>query len=149
MLTRAPLTAVALVLVAVALPARADGGWLPVDSIAGLAGSYTRPPLGKGPIAYVTLTVTHDYEGQRVDGTYTRFYDTGLGGLVLQTGDFGALPNNPAIGPFIYFNDDQGNFRDAFAILGIKRDPLGKKIIALELADARDGTTFVLVRVGL
>jgi hypothetical protein len=129
--------------------ARGDSGWQSPDSIAGLGGSYMRPPLGKGPIAYVTLTVTKDYDGQRVDGTYTRFWDAGSGGLQIQSGTFGALPNNPAIGPFILFNDDHGEFRDAFAIAGIKRDPLGKKIIALELIDARDGALFVLTRVGL
>jgi hypothetical protein len=152
---RAPLfvavSAVFAVAAAVAGPARAEigSGWQSPDSIAGLAGSYSRPPLGRGPIAYVTLNVTHDYDGQRVDGTYTRFYDAGTGGLQLQTGSFGALPNNPAVGPFIFFNDDRGEFRDAFAIAGIKRDPLGKKIVALELVDARDGALFVLTRVGL
>ncbi len=140
----------ALVVVATTLllapPALADGGWQSPDTLSGLVGSYTRPPFGGGPIAYVTLRGS---DGYRAEGPYTRFFDAGGGRLVIQSGTYDAIANNPAIGAFILFLDDKGNARDSFFILGIKRDPLGVKIIALELADPYSGNAFTLVRVGL
>jgi hypothetical protein len=128
-------------------PARADsGGWLPPDTLVGLVSSYTRPPLGGGPIAYVTLGGS---DGYRAQGPYTRFIDAGRGQIVMQKGAYSAIANNPAVGAFILFDDPQGNFIDAFPIIGIKRDPLGKKIIALELVETYGGKSFVLTRVGL
>ena len=130
----------------VAPAAFADGGWQSPDTLAGLVGSYTRPPFGSGPIAYVTLGGT---DGYRAEGPYTRFFDGGNGILVIQKGTYDALGNNPAIGPFILFLDESGNLRDSYFILGIKRDPLGQKIIAIELSDPTTGRPFSLVRVGL
>lgn len=146
----ASLAAAALALL-VAVPAFADsassdGGWQSPDTLAGLVGSYTRPPFGGGPIAYVTLRGS---DGYRAEGPYTRFFDGGGGRLVLQTGTYEAIGNNPAIGPFILFLDDNGAARDSYFILGIKRDPLGVKIIAIELADPSTGRPFTLARVGL
>ena len=127
-------------------PASSDGGWQSPDTLAGLVGSYTRAPFGGGPIAYVTLRGT---DGYRAEGPYTRFFDGGGGPLVIQTGSYEAIGNNPAIGAFILFLDDNGAARDSYFILGLKRDPLGAKIVALQLADARTGRPFTLVRVGL
>ena len=147
----ASLVAAALAL-AVAAPAFADatsttdGGWQSPDTLAGLIGSYTRPPFGGGPIAYVTL---RGGDGYRAEGPYTRFFDAGGGRLVIQNGTYLAIGNNPAIGAFILFLDDNGDARDSYFILGIKRDPLGAKIIAIQLADANTGRPFTLVRVGL
>lgn len=123
-----------------------SGGWLPPDTLTGLVGSYTRPPLAAGPIAFLTLNGT---DGYRAQGSYTRFNDTGRGGITLQQGLYSAIANNPAVGAFILFEDAQGTFIDAFPIIGIKRDPLGKKIVALELVETYGGTPFVLTRVGL
>ncbi len=140
---------VALVL-ALAPPALADAGstdgWHSPDTLAGLVGSYTRPALGGGPIGYVSLRGS---DGYQAEGPYTRFVDSGRGGLVVQTGSYRAIGNNPAIGAFILFLDDSGAARDSFFILGIKRDPLGQKIIAVELADPATGKSFSLMRVGL
>ncbi|MGZ3406930.1 MAG: hypothetical protein ACXVAN_10840 [Polyangia bacterium] len=139
--------AVAAATVLVSPSARADAGaWLPPDTLSGLVGSYTRPPFGGGPIAYVTLGGT---DGYRAQGPYTRFFDVGRGQLAIQQGSYSAIANNPAVGAFILFYDAQGNFLDAYPILGIKRDPLGLKIIAIELVDAYGGKPFVLTRVGL
>ena len=148
---RAPFVAAALALL-LAAPAfadaasTADGGWQSPDTLAGLVGSYTRPPFGGGPIAYVTL---RGRDGYRAEGPYTRFFDGGGGRLVIQNGSYEAIGNNPAIGAFILFLDDNGAARDSYFILGIKRDPLGAKIIAVELADPDTGRPFTLVRVGL
>lgn len=146
----ASLAAAALALL-VAVPAFADsassdGGWQSPDTLAGLVGSYTRPPFLGGPIAFVTLRGT---DGYRAEGPYTRFFDGGGGRLVIQNGSYSAIGSNPAIGAFILFLDDNGAARDAYFILGIKRDPLGVKIIAIQLGDANTGRAFTLVRVGL
>ena len=145
----ASLAAAALALV-LAAPAFADGAstgaWQSPDTLTGLVGSYTRPPFGGGPIAYVTLRGS---DGYRAEGPYTRFFDAGGGRLVIQNGTYRAIGNNPAIGAFILFLDDDGEARDSFFILGIQRDPLGARIIAIRLADASTGRPFTLVRVGL
>ena len=128
-------------------PARADSsGWQPPDTLTGLVGSYTRPPFGGGPIAFVTLGGA---DGYRAQGPYSRFAEVGGGRLDLQSGTYSAIANNPAVGAFLLFDDAQGNFRDAFPIIGIRRDPLGRKIVAIELLEAYGGKTFVLTRVGL
>jgi len=137
---------VATLLFALAPAAFADAGWQPPDTLAGLVGSYTRPPLGGGPIAYVTLGGS---DGYRAEGPYTRFVDAGRGGIAMQQGSYSAIANNPAVGAFILFLDESGNQRDYFPILGLVRDPLGGKIIALELDDPATGKTFTLTRVGL
>jgi hypothetical protein len=137
---------VATLMLALAPAAVADGGWQPPETLAGLVGSYTRPPLGGGPIAYVTLGGS---DGYRAQGPYTRFVDAGRGQIAMQQGSYSALADNPAIGAFIVFLDESGNLRDAFPILGIARDPLGGKIIAVELDDPATGKTFTLTRVGL
>lgn len=143
---RASLFLVAALVILAATSARADGGWQTPDTLTGFVGSYTRPLLGGGPIAFVTFRGT---DGYHADGPYTRFFDVGRGQLALQTGTYHAIGNNPAVGPFVFFLDDAGNFRDSFWIAGIKRDPLGLEIIAIELIDPRDGSLFSLVRVGL
>lgn len=145
---RVPFVAAVALAAAVSMSAaHADSaGWQPPDSLAGLVGSYTRPPLTPGPIAFVTLDGS---DGYRAQGPYTRFFDVGGGRLELQEGDYSAIANNPAVGAFILFFDAAGNVRDAFPIIGIKRDPLGKRVVALELLEAYGGTTFVLMRVGL
>ena len=140
----APLVAAAFILLAP--PAFADNGWQSPDTLTGLVGSYTRPPFGAGPIAFVTLSGT---DGYRAQGPYTRFYDVGRGQLALQKGTYSAIANNPAVGAFILFEDEAGNLRDAEPIIGIKRDPLGAKITAIELIDPATGKIFSLVRVGL
>jgi hypothetical protein len=137
---------IAATFILLAPPAFADGGWQPPDTLAGLVGSYTRPPFGTGPIAFVTLGGS---DGYRAQGPYTRFYDVGRGQLALQQGTYAAIANNPAVGAFILFEDENGNLRDAEPIIGIKRDPLGAKIIALQLIDPASGKIFSLVRVGL
>jgi hypothetical protein len=137
--------AVVVTVFACAAPAFADGGWQSPDTLVGLVGSYTRPPFGGGPIAYVSLRGT---DGYRAQGPYTRFVD-GSAGLVLQTGSYSAIANNPAVGAFILFLDDKGEAREAYFILGIQRDPLGGRITALELGDPSTGRPFSLVRVGL
>jgi len=137
--------AVVVTVFACAAPAFADGGWQSPDTLVGLVGSYTRPPFGGGPIAYVSLRGT---DGYRAQGPYTRFVD-GSAGLVMQTGSYSAIANNPAVGAFILFLDDKGEAREAYFILGIQRDPLGGRITALELGDANTGRPFSLVRVGL
>jgi len=137
--------AVVVTVFACAAPAFADGGWQSPDTLAGLVGSYTRPPFGGGPIAYVSLRGT---DGYRAQGPYTRFVD-GSAGLVMQTGSYSAIANNPAVGAFILFLDDKGEAREAYFILGIQRDPLGGRITALELGDPGTGRPFSLVRVGL
>jgi hypothetical protein len=145
---RASLIAAVFVLCAppaFAAPTDSDG-WQSPDTLAGLVGSYTRPPLGRGSIAFVTLGGS---DGYRAEGPYTRFVDVGRGQLAVQSGRYAAIANNPAVGAFMLFNDDAGSFRDAYPIVGIKRDPLGIKIIALELIDFRDGSLFALTRVGL
>ena len=140
------LVVVATVAAMLASTAGADsGGWESPDSLAGLVGSYTRPPFGGGPIAFVTLA---GGDGYRAEGPYTRFFDVGRGQLGIQTGTYLAIGNNPLIGPVITFLDDAGSARDTFAIAGIKHDPLGVKIIAIELIDG-NGKLFALVRVGL
>jgi hypothetical protein len=139
--------AVAVVLLSVGARAYTTGsGWLPPDTLTGLVGSYSRPALGGGPIAFLTLNGT---DGYRAQGSYTRFLDAGRGQIVLQQGQYSAIANNPAVGAFILFEDAHGTFIDAFPILGIKRDPLGRKITALQLVDTYGGTPFVLNRVGL
>ncbi|HWE26631.1 MAG TPA: hypothetical protein VHB97_01455 [Polyangia bacterium] len=143
---RASLFLVAALLL-VAAPARAtDAGWQSPDTLRGLLGSYTRPPFGAGNIAFLTLNGS---DGYRAQGPYTRFFDAGSGILALQNGSYSALGENPAIGAYIRFDDEAGNFRDLYSIIGIKRDPLGQKIVAIELVDFRDGKVFSLVRVGL
>jgi len=137
--------AVVVTVFACAAPAFADGGWQSPDTLVGLVGSYTRPPFGGGPIAYVSLRGT---DGYRAQGPYTRFVD-GSAGLVMQTGSYSAIANNPAVGAFILFLDDKGEAREAYFILGIQRDPLGGRITALELGDPGTGRPFSLVRVGL
>jgi hypothetical protein len=146
MRTRASLFLVAA-LVLVAAPARAtDPGWQSPDTLTGFVGSYTRPPFGAGPIAFVTFYGT---DGYRAQGPYTRFYDAGGGRLEIQSGKYSALGENPAIGAYLRFDDAAGNFLDLYSIIGLRRDPLGAKIVALELVDFRDGKVFSLVRVGL
>ena len=136
----------AVVVVLFASAADADsGGWESPDSLAGLVGSYTRPPFGGGPIAFVTLAGS---DGYRAEGAYTRFFDVGHGQLAIQTGTYLAIGTNPAIGAIITFLDDAGAARDSFFIAGIKHDPLRKKITAIELIDGA-GKLFSLVRVGL
>jgi hypothetical protein len=137
--------AVVVTVFACAAPAFADGGWQSPDTLSGLVGSSTRPPFGGGPIAYVSLRGT---DGYRAQGPYTRFVD-GSAGLVLQTGSYSAIANNPAVGAFILFLDDKGEAREAYFILSIQRDPLGGRITALELGDPSTGRPFSLVRVGL
>ena len=122
-----------------------DGGWRSPDTLSGLVGSYTRPPLGGGPIAFVTLRGT---DGYRAQGPYTRFVDAGRGQIAIESGTYSAIGTNPAIGAFILFTDETGQPRDTFFILGVRRDPLGLEIVALELADPADGSRFTLVRVG-
>ena len=140
----APLV-IALVAVLVASSAFADD-WQSPDTLDGLVGSYNRPLFGGGPLAYVSLRGS---DGYRAQGPYTRFVDSGRGGLVVQTGTYEAIANNPAVGAFILFLDENGSARDSYFILGIRRDPLGQKIIAIELADPATGRPFSLVRVGL
>jgi hypothetical protein len=137
--------AVGLIL-ALGSPAHADAGWQSPDTLVGFLGSYTRAPLATGPIAFVTFRGS---DGYRAEGPYTRFFDVGHGRLELQTGTYSALGQNPAIGAYVLFSDEAGNARDLYSIIGIERDPLGRKIVALELVDFRDGKTFSLVRVGL
>jgi hypothetical protein len=136
----------AAAVVMLASAAGADsGGWESPDSLAGLVGSYTRPPFGGGPITFVTLAGS---DGYRAEGPYTRFVDVGRGQLAIQTGTYLAIGNNPAIGAIITFLDDAGSARDSFFIAGIKHDPLGRRITAIELIDG-NGKLFSLVRVGL
>jgi len=138
---------VAALFALVAVPAHAtDPGWQSPETLTGFTGSYTRPPFGSGNIAFLTLSGT---DGYRAEGPYTRFFDAGGGRLELQNGKYSALGQNPAIGAYIRFDDAAGNFRDLYSIIGIRRDPFGQKITAIELVDFRDGKTFSLVRVGL
>lgn len=139
------LALVASALVSSSVGAANSGGWETPDSLAGLVGSYTRPPLGGGPIAFVTLRGS---DGYRAQGPYTRFFDVGRGQLQIQDGSYIAIGNNPAVGAIITFLDVAGNARDSFWIAAIKHDPLGKEIVAIEMYDPRGGT-FTLVRVGL
>lgn len=143
---RASLLVVTLVLAAAPAARAADGGWQSAATLSGLLGSFTRPPFGGGPIAFVTF---RGRDGYHADGPYTRFFDVGRGVLQLQTGTYHALGDNPAIGAYLRFDDGAGNFLDLYSIIGIKRDPFGVEITALELVDFRDGKTFTLVRVGL
>ena len=145
---RIALTATAVLALSVALAPSAsadDARWQAPDTLAGLVGSYTRPPFGGGPIAFVTLRGS---DGYRAQGPYTRFFDAGGGRLALQIGSYSAIGNNPAIGAYILFLDERGDPRDAFPIVGVQRDPLGREIVALELVDPADGARFTLVRVG-
>lgn len=147
MRVRVPMFLAAALLFLVAAPAHAtDPGWQSPDTLTGFVGSYTRPPFGTGNLAFVTFSGT---DGYRAQGPYTRFFDAGGGRLELQSGTYSALGENPAIGAYLRFDDGAGNFRDLYSIIGIKRDPLGQKITALELVDFRDGKVFSLVRVGL
>jgi hypothetical protein len=131
---------------AVAAEARADDGFVPPDTLTGLVGSYTRYGFtpGDGQIVYVTLAGSDGYHAQ---GPFTRFVAARNGGVALQSGSYIAIGENPAIGAAISFIDGSGTPFDTYFILGIQRDPLGKKIIAIQLL-LRD-TPIVLHRVGL
>ncbi len=140
------LLAAALLLVAAA-PARADDDWLPPDRLSGLVGTYARlaPAAGDGQIVYVALGGS---DGFRAAGPYTRIVEgDGSSVLAWQRGRYLAIASNPAIGAVITFLDEDGQARDSYAILGVRRDPLGGRITALELV--RDRAPIVLYRVGL
>lgn len=145
--TRTILVAAALV-AAAAGRARADGGWQPPDTLAGLVGSYARSAItpGDGQIAWLTLAGS---DGYRAQGPYTRFVDADAGTLTLQGGTYQAIASNPAIGAVISFFDERGAARDSYFILGIQRDPLGQKIVALQLVGPGGDAPIVLHRVGL
>jgi hypothetical protein len=124
----------------------ADDGWQDPATLSGLVGSYARAPLSSGPIAYVSFGGT---DGYRAHGPYRRFALVD-GILTLQTGIYDAIASNPAIGPVILFQDDDGTARDTWAIGGIRRDPLGNTITALQLIPMSvDGPPLILYRVGL
>ena len=125
---------------------RADSSWQPPDTLSGLVGTYARlDPAQPSELVYVTLGGS---DGDRADGPYTRFVTGPRGNLVLQTGTYRAIGANPAIGAIMTFVDDDGQLRDSYAILGLRRAAGGQKIAALELV-APDGNVIALYRVGL
>ncbi|MDB4965352.1 MAG: hypothetical protein JWN44_1041 [Myxococcales bacterium] len=136
----------ALALVLVAGVARAEPVWQEADTLSGLVGSYSRASTTPGPISYVTLGGTDGYHAQ---GPYTRFFDV-KGILTLQKGNYRAIANNPAVGAIIVFEDEHGLDREAWFIVGVRRDPLGRRITAMKLQPSEgDGASIILYRVGL
>jgi hypothetical protein len=135
-----------LILFAVAADARADNGFVPPDTLSGLVGSYARIGFapGDGEIIYVTLGGS---DGYRAQGPFTRFVAAANGSITLQQGNYYAIGENPAIGSVITFVDTRGAAIDTYFILGITRDPLGNKIVAIEML--LHDTPIVLHRVGL
>jgi hypothetical protein len=144
--TMTRILSVLAIVCSLAAAARADGTWQSPDTLAGLVGTYARLDLAQaGEMSYVSFGGS---DGYRAQGPYTRFVAGENGVLTVQTGNYLAIGNNPAIGPIMTFLDEAGEVRDNYAILGLRRDALGQKIIALELV-APDGKIIALYRVGL
>lgn len=95
-----------------------------------------------GEILFVTLGGTADYRAQ---GPYQRFV-LRKGLVTHEQGTYAAIAENPAIGAVISFADAHGNWIDGWAIVAIRRDPLGKQIIGLRLSG--EGGILELFRVG-
>ena len=133
--------AMTLTLLCLGASARADD-WQEPATLSGLVGSYARAPGSGGEILFLTLGGS---DGYRAQGPYQRFLLRN--GLVsLEQGSYQAIAENPAIGAIISFADPHGNWLDAWAILAIRRDPLGQKIIGLRLSG--EGGIVELFRVG-
>jgi hypothetical protein len=118
--------------------------WEDPATLSGLVGSYAGPPGGK--VLYVTFGGT---DGYRASGPFTRFVVTGrYNAITIQSGQYQAIAQNPAIGAIISFADAAGKELDSWPMIAIQRDPTGKKITALQVVTS-DGTVVQLYRVGL
>ncbi len=124
----------------------------PVPSMDGLPGFYVRVPMLGLPGEPVTMWLDGETnpDGTTSSGAFVR---TVAPLYEVQTGDYHAIPNNPAIGwaaiTFLVDTDGEPAF-DVFLVDGILRDALGR-ISTLQMRafgpDGEPGLPFLMQRV--
>ncbi|MGA9524160.1 MAG: hypothetical protein WBV82_22050 [Myxococcaceae bacterium] len=131
------------------------GLWEEPTSIKGLPGSFYRYSWLTPSEEIISFTLTGTFESETYGGTYTRKVKRTCRelGCDTETGNFRAIPINPAIGAAaIAFMDEDDQTRDIYRIVSIRRNDFTGNLLSLKLAKWNDdntfGTEFTVNRIG-